>query len=117
MDYLVHLDTIENYGTHYDADPSHYWKFKGGTTLLVRGAPERSATVIAVINLTKAQTDSIHHHEFVREWEELGKLKEVPPHIEDDIAKGYVEEIKWRTLERTANAMLHQTKPKEKHEQ
>ena len=107
MDYLVHLQSIENYGTHYDADPSHYWKFKGSTTLLVRDAPERSATVIAVINLTKAQTDSIHYHEFVSDWEELGKLKEVPPHIEDDIVEGYIEEITWRSLERAANAKLN----------
>lgn len=106
MDYVISTQDIENYGMHDSSNPEHYWKFKGGETMVVRNAPERTATVIAVVNLVKVRRhDFMYFQSYIHAHEsfEMGTL---PRKFEDMIKDGWAEEIDWSKLSAEADWRL-----------
>ena len=95
--YIIQIQDIENYGIHND-EPCHYWKFKGGDTLVVENAPDRDATVIAAVNLTKC-VGGTYFQSFVRGWEKTNS-----DHVRQQLAiDPYIKVIDWADLEEEAN--------------
>ena len=76
--FIVHTQTLENYGAHADsglyADGHSYWKFKGGDTYLVEDV-DRAADAMAFVAALVMEND-IGYKEFpsavqtVQEWAE-----------------------------------------------
>ncbi len=93
--YIIQIQDIENYGIHND-EPCHYWKFKGGNTLVVENAPDRAATVIAVVNSLKCQ-GGLAFQSIIRGWDQCATI---PADVRDD---EFAKFFDWADLEAEAN--------------
>lgn len=115
MDYIITMQYLENYGIHNDK-PSHYWKAKGGEMYYIHGAPEREATVVACLNLVKAETNTVGGQFYIKSVEAYRpwmKSKYGFSYTEADKA-AEMEELKeqgaiplaWRDLQKEADGVL-----------
>ena len=71
MQFVVHTQTLENYGAHAEsgkfADGMAYWKFKSGDTYVVSGL-DRIQDAVAFV-AAKEMHNSIGAKEFPVEWQ------------------------------------------------
>ena len=84
MKFVVHTQTLENYGAHCEDGKfnsrNHYWKMKGGSTYIVEGL-DRVQDAVAFV-MAAFSDNSLGYKEFPCHWETLaewfdGELSEI----------------------------------------
>ena len=97
MNYIITMQYLENYGLHND-EPSHYWKPKGGEIYHIYGAPDREATVVACLNIVRANTNRTGYQFYIRSVERSNSW-DAPEGLDEDM----FHEWDWKDLEAEAN--------------
>ena len=64
---LVHTQTLENYGD----EEKPWWKFKGGSTILVLGV-SKQANAMALVALKYSGSEYKYYKELPIQWNEVG---------------------------------------------
>ena len=85
MKFVVHTQTLENYGAHSEsgkfADGQTYWKFKGGDTYVVDGLDRIQDAVAYVAAIV--MDNGIGAKEFPVEWKTYREWVEALPEDDD----------------------------------
>ena len=89
MTHTVHTQTLENYGAHSGTgrfqDDENYWKFKGGSTYLVKGLGRLQDAVAFIASIITH--NYIMFKEFVSDFGEGDVVDKEYPYVELDAEK------------------------------